>query len=50
MHEAGFTLGPRIVELDYRMRQSDPLIGAARPVMTELARSERGVGAVVPAL
>jgi DNA-binding IclR family transcriptional regulator len=43
MPDAGFTLGPRIVELDYRMRQSDPLISAARPVMAELARSERGV-------
>lgn len=43
MPEAGFTLGPRIVELDYRMRQSDPLIGASRPVMAELAQSERGV-------
>jgi DNA-binding IclR family transcriptional regulator len=40
--EAGFTLGPRIAELDYRMRRSDPLIRAARPVMTELAQSERG--------
>ncbi|HTH96919.1 MAG TPA: HTH domain-containing protein, partial [Stellaceae bacterium] len=43
MPEAGFTLGPRIVELDYRMRQSDPLIGASRPVMAELAQSEQGV-------
>jgi DNA-binding IclR family transcriptional regulator len=41
--EAGFTFGPRITELDYQMRQRDPLIGASRPVMAELAKSERGV-------
>ncbi len=41
--EAGFTFGPRITELDYRMRLRDPLIGASRPVMAELAVSERGV-------
>lgn len=41
--DAGFTLGPRIVELDYKMRQRDPLIAAAQPLMIELARSERGV-------
>lgn len=43
MPEAGFTLGPRIAELDYRMRRTDPLISASRAVMAELARSERGV-------
>jgi DNA-binding IclR family transcriptional regulator len=43
MPDAGFTLGPRIAELDYRMRQTDPLIKASRPVMVELARSERCV-------
>ena len=43
MPEAGFTLGPRIAELDYRMRRTDPLIAASRAVMAELARSERGV-------
>jgi DNA-binding IclR family transcriptional regulator len=41
--DAGFTLGPRIVELDYKMRQRDPLLAAARPLMMELVRSERGV-------
>jgi DNA-binding IclR family transcriptional regulator len=41
--DAGFTLGPRIVELDYKMRQRDPLLAAAQPLMIELAQSERGV-------
>jgi DNA-binding IclR family transcriptional regulator len=39
----GFSLGPRIAELDYRMRLRDPLIGLARPVMAELAAGERAV-------
>jgi DNA-binding IclR family transcriptional regulator len=41
--DRGFTLGPRVMELDYRMRQRDPLIVAARPVMAELARSIPGI-------
>ncbi|HEY8613802.1 MAG TPA: helix-turn-helix domain-containing protein, partial [Roseomonas sp.] len=41
--DRGFTLGPRVMELDYRMQQRDPLIGAARPVMAELARSTAGI-------
>jgi DNA-binding IclR family transcriptional regulator len=43
MPELGFTLGPRIAELDYRMRQQDPLIAAARPVMAGLAQAESGI-------
>ncbi len=43
MPESGFMLGPRIAELDHRMRQTDTLINAARPVMAELAQSETGV-------
>jgi DNA-binding IclR family transcriptional regulator len=43
MPELGFTLGPRIVELDYRMRQQDPLIAAARPVMAGLVQAEGGI-------
>ena len=39
----GFALGPRIAELDYKMRNRDLLIGAAQPVMAELARSEPGI-------
>ncbi len=41
--ETGFTLGPRIVELDYKIRARDPLLAASRPLMIELAQSERGV-------
>lgn len=43
MPDLGFTLGPRIAELDYRMRQQDPLIGAARPVMAGLVEAEPGI-------
>jgi DNA-binding IclR family transcriptional regulator len=43
LSESGFTLGPRIVELDYKIRSRDPLLAAARPLMIELAQSERGV-------
>jgi len=39
----GFSLGPRVAELDYRMRLRDPLIGRSRPVMAALAAGERGV-------
>ncbi len=41
--ELGYTLGPRIAELDYKMRTRDPLIIAARPVMAELVRATPGV-------
>ncbi|MBN9427136.1 MAG: IclR family transcriptional regulator [Burkholderiales bacterium] len=34
-----YALGPRIIELDYQLRQSDPVLLAAMPVMEELARS-----------
>ena len=39
----GYTLGPRIIELDFKIRTRDPLIGAARPVMAELAAEISGV-------
>lgn len=39
----GFTYGPRIAELDYRMRTSDPLLIAARPVMGELISEIPGI-------
>ncbi|MDB5552229.1 MAG: hypothetical protein JWL86_2213 [Rhizobium sp.] len=32
----GYTLGPRIIELDYEIRTRDRLILASKPVMTEL--------------
>jgi DNA-binding IclR family transcriptional regulator len=34
--EAGYTLGPRFVEIDRQIRISDPLIRVARPVMDDL--------------
>lgn len=36
---AGFALGPSIIQYDYLLRSSDPLIVHARPVMQELIRS-----------
>jgi len=41
--DIGYTLGPRIAELDYQMRQRDPLITASRPVMAELVGSVPGI-------
>jgi DNA-binding IclR family transcriptional regulator len=41
--DLGYTLGPRVAELDYKMRTQDPLIIASRPVMRELARAVGGV-------
>ena len=37
-HSAGYSLGPRVAELDYRMRMRDPLIAAAKPVMLGLTK------------
>ena len=34
----GFTLGPRVTELDFLMRQSDPLIAAGGPLLRMLAQ------------
>ncbi len=39
----GYTLGPRIAELDFQMRHSDPLITASRPVMAELLAEIPGI-------
>jgi DNA-binding IclR family transcriptional regulator len=39
----GFTLGPRIAELDYKMRRHDRLILLGRPVMAELVQTETAV-------
>jgi DNA-binding IclR family transcriptional regulator len=39
----GFALGPRIAELDHRMRNRDPLIIASRPVMRELVSAIPGI-------
>jgi DNA-binding IclR family transcriptional regulator len=39
----GFALGPRIAELDFKMRNRDPLIIASRPVMSELVAAISGI-------
>lgn len=36
---AGFTLGPRVVEMDFLMRKSDPLAQAAGPMLRRIAES-----------
>jgi len=36
-----YALGPRIVELDYQLRQSDPVLLAAAPIMAALAHRTR---------
>lgn len=41
--DVGYTLGPRIAELDYQMRERDPLISASRPVMTALVEEIPGI-------
>lgn len=37
LHGAGYTLGPRVVEMDYLLRQSDPLILCGQPHIEKLA-------------
>lgn len=39
----GYALGPRIIELDYQIRERDPLIRACRPMMQELIGRFPGV-------
>src|SRR5258707_1549292 len=41
--DAGYVLGPRIAELDYKMRNGDPLITVSRPVMAELVEARAGI-------
>jgi DNA-binding IclR family transcriptional regulator len=41
--EAGYTLGPRIVELDHEIRAHDPIIRASRPLMLKLVRDVPGI-------
>jgi DNA-binding IclR family transcriptional regulator len=36
-----YSLGPRIIQLDYLMRRSDPLVTASRDAMVELAAATR---------
>ena len=40
---AGYTLGPRIIELDYKIRVRDPVIMAAHPLMTQLVQTVPGI-------
>jgi DNA-binding IclR family transcriptional regulator len=39
----GYTLGPRIIELDYKIRVRDPLILASHPLMTQLTQTAPGI-------
>jgi DNA-binding IclR family transcriptional regulator len=41
--ETGYTLGPRIVELDHEIRVHDPIIQASRPVMLQLVEEVPGI-------
>ncbi|MCE4536410.1 IclR family transcriptional regulator [Pelomonas sp. P7] len=43
-HGGQFMLGPRIIELDYRMLDSDPLINAGGPIVSELADAMGATG------
>jgi DNA-binding IclR family transcriptional regulator len=40
---AGYTLGPRIVELDYKIRARDPVILASQPLMNQLVHAVPGI-------
>ena len=40
---AGYTLGPRIVELDYKIRARDPVILASQPLMHQLVQASPGI-------
>lgn len=42
--DIGYSLGPRIAELDYVMRTSDPLIVSGRPLLQALVKEVTGVG------
>jgi DNA-binding IclR family transcriptional regulator len=39
----GYTLGPRIIELDYKIRVRDPIIQASHPLMTQLVQAAPGI-------
>ncbi len=45
--QAGYTLGPRVTELDFLMRRSDPLIAASQPYLADLATRFGGSAFVV---
>lgn len=39
----GYTLGPRIIELDYKIRARDPIIQASHTLMTQLVQAAPGI-------
>ena len=39
----GYTIGPRVIELDYKIRARDPLILASHPLMTQLVHTVSGI-------
>lgn len=39
-----YGLGPRIIELDYQIRETDPLLNIGRAVLAELVASTGGIG------
>ena len=39
----GYTLGPRIIELDYKIRVRDPIILSSHPLMTQLVQTVPGI-------
>ena len=42
--DTGYTLGPRIVELDYMMRSGDPMVSNGRPLLQEVVKEIPGIG------
>ncbi len=42
--DIGYTLGPRIAELDFHMRSDDPLIAKGRPLLQALVKDIPGIG------
>jgi DNA-binding IclR family transcriptional regulator len=42
--DIGYTLGPRIAELDFEMRSGDPLIANGRPLLQALVKEIPGIG------
>ncbi|EON13848.1 IclR family transcriptional regulator [Pandoraea sp. SD6-2] len=45
-HNGEYTLGPRIIHLDYNMRRSDPMLKAAEPVVQKLVQVTGGTGLI----
>jgi DNA-binding IclR family transcriptional regulator len=39
----GYTLGPRVIELDYKLRVHDPMIQASNPLMVQLVQATPGI-------